>query len=112
MFDKKGIVPGSLIYLVPATLPKRFSCQDVTDQCTLAGCADSLLLICSDRSASPLLGSKHRLSCADNSGVLARGAVCTNVHLAQHIAGVTRVGVDVHDISFASRSANVLGYEL
>ena len=53
-----------------------------------------------------------RWSYADNFGVLARGANCTNVHLARLIAGVQKAGLDVHDISLASGSADVLGYEV
>ena len=45
-------------------------------------------------------------------GVLARGANCTNVQIARLIAGVKRAGVHVHDISLASGSADVLGYEV
>ena len=45
-------------------------------------------------------------------GVLARGADCTNVHLARLIAGVKKAGLDAHDISLARRSADVLGYEV
>ena len=44
--------------------------------------------------------------------ILARGANCTNVPLARPIAGVQKVGLDVHDISRASGSADVLGYEV
>ena len=39
-----------------------------------------------------------------------RGANCPNVHLARLVAGVQKGGLDVHDISLASGSANVLGY--
>ena len=53
-----------------------------------------------------------RWSYADNLGVLARGADCTNVHLARLIAGVRRAGLDVHDISLASGSSDVLGCEV
>ena len=42
----------------------------------------------------------------------ARGANCTDVHLARLIAGVQKAGLDVHDISLASGSADVLGYEV
>ena len=69
-------------------------------------------------STPPLLGSKlglgsagFRWSYADNFGVLARGANCTNVHLARFIAGVQKVGFEVHDRSLASGSADNLGYE-
>ena len=48
-----------------------------------------------------------RWSYADNFGVLARGANCTNVHLACLIAGVQKACLDVHDISLASGSADV-----
>ena len=51
-------------------------------------------------------------SCADNLGVLARGANNNNVHLARLIAGVKRAGLDVHDTSHASGSADVLGDEV
>ena len=53
-----------------------------------------------------------RWSFADNFGVLARGASCTKVHLARHIAGGKKAGLDVHDISLACGSADVLGYEV
>ena len=96
-----------------------FFCQDVTDHCTLAGRADSPLFICFDHSTPPLLGSKQgmgslgfRLSYADNFGVLARGANCTNAHLARLIAGVKKAGLDVHDMSLPSGSADVLGCEV
>ena len=64
--ERKRPVPDSLIYPVPATLPMGFSwavffCQDVTDHCTLAESADSLLLFYRDHSTPPLLGSKHGL---------------------------------------------------
>ena len=72
---------------------------------TLAGSGDSPLLVCRDHSTPPLLGSKHGLGSegfrwwfADNIGVLARGANCTNVHLARLMAGVQKAGLDVHDI--------------
>ena len=94
-------------------------CQDVTDRCTLAVSADSPLFVCRDHSAPPLLGGEHgmglvgfRWSCADNAGVLARGANRTNVFLARLIAGVQKASLDVHDISLASGSADVLGYEV
>ena len=114
----------SLIYLVPTTHPMGFSwrmffCEDVTDHCTLAGSADSPLFVCRDHSTPPLLGSEHgmgslgfRWSCADNVGVLARGANCTSVHLARLIAGVQRASLDVHDVAPVSGSADVLGYEV
>ena len=93
-------------------------CQDVTDHCTLSGSADSLLLVCRDHSTSPLLGSKHgmgslcfRWSYADNFWVLARVENCTNFHLARLIAGVQKASLDVHDISPASGSADVLDCE-
>ena len=44
--------------------------------------------------------------------ILVRGANCTSVHLARSIAGVQKVSLDVHDISRASGSAGVLGYEV
>ena len=53
-----------------------------------------------------------RWSNADNFGVLARGANCTDVHLARLIASVKRASLDVHDISLASGSADVLGCEV
>ena len=74
-----------------------------------------------DHSAPPVLGSQ---TCARGSawhsvgrtltilGVLARCADCTNVHLARLIAGVQRARLDVHDISLASGSADVLDYEV
>ena len=40
--------------------------------------------------------------------VLARGANCTDVHLARLVAGVQKAGLDVHDICLASGSADVL----
>ena len=78
-----------------------------------------LFFICRDHSTPPLLGSKHgmrsagfRCSYADNLEVLARGANCTNAHLARLIAGVQKACLDVHDTSLASGSADVLGCEL
>ena len=108
--DQKRLAPDSLIFLVPTTLPMCFSwvmfvCQDVTGHCTLAGSADSPLFVYREHSISPLLGSKHgmrsaglRWSYADIFGVLARGASCTNVHLACLIASVQKTVLDVHDI--------------
>ena len=59
------------------------------------------------------MGSESfRWSYADNFGVLARGANCTNVHLARLMAGVQKAGLDVHDISLASGSAGVIGYDV
>ena len=43
---------------------------------------------------------------------MARGANCTNVHLARLIAGVQRAGLDVHDVAQASGNADVLSYEV
>ena len=95
-----------------------FFYQDVTDHCTLAGSADSPLLLCPDHSA-PLLGGKRgvgslgcRWSYADNSWVLARVANCTDDHLARLIAVVKKAGFDVHDISLASGGGNLLGDDL
>ena len=117
--DQKRLAPDSLSCPVPTTLPTVFAwakcfCQDVTDHCTLAGCADSR-----DQSTLPLLGGKHgvgsigfRWSYADNFGFLARGANCTDVHLARLNAGVQKAGPDVHDTSRASGNADVLGYEV
>ena len=45
-------------------------------------------------------------------GVLARGADCTNVHLARLIAGAKKASLDVHDISLARGSADVPGGEV
>ena len=96
-----------------------FFCQDVTDHCTLTGSVDSPLFVCRDHSTPPLLGTRHGLgsagfcwSYADNFWVLARGSDCTDVHLARLIAGVQKAGLDVHDISLASGSGDVLGYEV
>ena len=68
-------------------------CQDVADHCTL---------VCHGHSTPPLLGSKHgmgsdgfRWSYADNFGILALGANCTDIHLAHNIAGVQKAGLDV-----------------
>ena len=81
--------------------------------------ADSPLVACRGHSAPPLLGSRRGMgylgfcwSYADNFGVLARGANCTNVHLEHLFAGVKKASLDVHDIAHASRSADVLGYEV
>ena len=111
--NQKRLAPDSLTYPVPTTLPMGFSwamffCQDVTDHCALAGSADS--------------PPHHRRSLADMAWdrmasvgraltfweVLARGANCTDVHLG----GAQKAGQDVHDISRASGSADVLGYEV
>ena len=70
-------------------------CEDVTDHCTIAGSPG--------QSCHGILVSIGRtlttLRCAD-------------VHLARFIEGVQNTGLDVHDISLASGSANVLGYEV
>ena len=112
-------VDRSATHLVPTKLPIGFSwamffCQNVTDHCTLAESAESPLF-----GTPPLLGSEHgmgllgfRWSIADNFGVLARGANCTNVHLARLIAGVQKACLDVHDTSLASGSADVFCYEV
>ena len=47
------------------------------------------------------------VSFADILGVLARGANCTNVHLARPIAGVQKACLGLHDTSFPSGSADV-----
>ena len=39
-------------------------------------------------------------------------ANCTNVHLARFSPGVRRAGLNVHDISIVSRSADVLDCEV
>ena len=103
----------------PYDSSKGFFLGDVSDHCTHARSVDSPLFVCRDHSAPRLLGSKHgmgsvgfRWSYADILRVLARGANCTNVHLARLIASVQKVGLDVHDISLASGSADVLGYEV
>ena len=95
-----------------------FCCQDVTDDRTVAGSADSPLL-CRDHSTPPLLGSTHGMGSRGSSGltltifgVLVRGENCTDVHLARLIAGVQKAGLDVTDISPASGSGHVLGYEV
>ena len=68
MIDKQRLVLDS------ATLPMGAAmlfCQDVTYHWTLA-----------ESSVSPLLMCCVRLSYADNFGVVALGANCTNIHLA------------------------------
>ena len=57
------LVPNSLIYPVPTKTSNGFSWtmffhQDVTDNCTFAGSADSSLFVCRHHSTPPLLGSK------------------------------------------------------
>ena len=88
--SQRRLFPVSLIYPVLATLSVcfswvMFSCQDVTDHCTLAGSADSPFFVCRDHSTPPLLGSKHGMeslgfssSYAENFWVLTRGANNTN----------------------------------
>ena len=75
--EKRSTSPDSLIDPVPTKLPTglswaMFLCQDVTDHCTLDGCADSPLFVCLHHSAPPLLGSMgslgFRWSYADNFG--------------------------------------------
>ena len=44
--------------------------------------------------------------------ILARGANFTNVHLSRLVAGVQKAGLDIHDVSLASGSAYVLGFEV
>ena len=82
----------------------------------LARSADFPLFVCRDHSTPPLLGSRHgmgsvgfRWSYADDLGVLGRCANCTHHHLARLIAGVQKARPDVHDMSIASGSADVLG---
>ena len=65
--DRKSLAPDSLVYLVLTTFPMGFSwtmflCQDVTDHCTLAGSADSSLVVCGDHSTPPLLSNKHGIA--------------------------------------------------
>ena len=45
-------------------------------------------------------------------GVLARGEDCTNVHLARPFASDQKASLDVHDVSPAKESADVLGCEV
>ena len=80
-----------------------FFCQDVVDHCTLAGSADSPLFIA-------VTIPHHRCSVANKAwdplasvglmqtiwAVLARGANCTNVHLAR-----CREGLDLTSLSRA-----------
>ena len=96
-----------------------FFCQDVTDHCTLAGFADSPLFVCRNHSTPPLLGSKH-----DMDSVASAGRMLTILGLwlaaqtaRKFISHVSlqvyrKAGLDVHDISLASGSADVLGYEV
>ena len=49
-----------------------------------------------------------RWSYNDNFGVLARGANCTNVHLARLIVGVEKAGLDAH----VPCKRKCLGYEV
>ena len=99
--DQKRLAPDSLSVFLSlhasngSFLGTVFFCQDVTDHCTLTESADSLSLFvvttphhrCSvaDMAWDPLASS---WSYADIFLVLARGANCTNVHLARLIAGV------------------------
>ena len=77
------------------------------------------LSICRHHSTPPLLGSMHgmgslgfRWSYADNFGILVYNRNNTNVRLANLIEGVQKAGLDVHDISLSSGSADVLGCEV
>ena len=73
----------------------------------------SLSVVTNTPAAKHGMGSRcFRWSYADSVWVLARGENCTNVHLARLIAGVHRAGLDVHDISHAMESADVLGNEV
>ena len=118
--SQKRLAPDSLIYLVPTALPMVFSwavyfCQDVTHHCVLAESADSPLFVCHDYATPPLLGCKHGMGSLGFRwyfGVLTGGANCTNVHLARLIVCVKGDGLDVHDISLASGSADVLSDEV
>ena len=87
--------------------------------CTLAGNANSPFVFAATTFAPLLPVSEHglvslgfRWSFADNFGVLDRGADCTKVHIVRLFAGVRKAGLDVHDMSLARGSADVLGYEL
>ena len=121
--NQERLAPHSWIFSVPTNTPFGFFVDDVLlskmsrTTARSRGSVDSPL--CRDHSAPPLLGSKHgmgprgvRWSYADNFWVLARSQDCNNVHLARLIVGEQKAGLDVHDMSFASGSADVLGYEV
>ena len=106
------LVPDSLIHLVLTTLPMVFSwaiffCQDATDNCTLAGSADSHIFTCRDLSTPPLLGRTRgmgsvgfRWSYAGNFAA----PTTPNVHLARLHASVKKAGLDVHYIYLSSNA--------
>ena len=114
-----------LIFPAPTKVPlvvswAMFFCRDVSDFCTLARSADSPLF------SFVVTTPHHRCSVANMAWdplasvgrvltilkILARGANCTDVHLARLIAGVQKAGLDVDDISLASGSADFIGYEV
>ena len=112
MIDQKRFAPDSPIYSVLATLllvlyGRRFFCQDVTDRSLHAHRECRFPHFVRRGHYSPLLlGSKNglgsagsRWSYADNFGVLAPGADCTEVHLARLVADLQKADLDVHDIS-------------
>ena len=123
MVDQRRLAPDSLVYPVRTTLSIGFSWAifSVKRSRITARTREVLTLLFSvvvtDHSTPLMLGCENGLgyagfhwSCADNFGVLARGADCTSVHLARRIAGVQKAGVHVHDMSFASGSADGLAY--
>ena len=99
--------PTSMLYeSLPAFL------QKATAQSFFPLLFHAALLICtSGLVRTHVMGSLgFRWSLLSFLVVLARGANCTNVHLARLIPGVKKASLDVHDISLASGSADVLGF--
>ena len=85
--DSVGFVEDTVEHVGLCFVAKKAGAQ----RCTVD--ARATVCVCRDHSTPPLLGSKHgmgslgfRWPCADNFGVLARGANCTSVHLARPTA--------------------------
>ena len=96
--DQKRPAPDSLIYAVTTTLPMGFFMGDVflsritaRSREVLTFAATTLLHRClvAKMAWDPLVSVGRLLTIL---GVLARGANCTNVHLARLIAGVQKAG--------------------
>ena len=104
----RDLVKAGSVWFVEAAV------EHVGKDCyTLAGSADSPLVVYTIAARKHGLGSLgFRWSYADNFGGLVRGANCTNFHLARLIAGVQKARLDIHDISLARRSADVLCCEV
>ena len=111
--DQKRLVPDSLMYLVRYDTPDGFSwemffCQDVTDHCTVTRSADFPLSFGRDTAA--------RLQTWHGSVLTTLGfwlvALSALTFILHVLLQVQKAALDVHNISLASGSEDVLGYEV